>query len=150
MSGKEAGIGFVSLIAGAVIGGFGYQTWFASDATVDQPETPGARTNSEPGTDLAAENEKLRSQLAAMRSELDREKLVAEKEKPKQDEVAEAAMATAANMGVSFDDRLFYTLTSQQLITPLIGVAFVALLCGLWPATRAARLNAIQAISGRR
>ena len=52
-------------------------------------------------------------------------------------------------MGVSFGDRLYFSLDLQHVIVPMVTIAIVGVLCGLWPAYTSGRLNITQAISGR-
>jgi len=52
-------------------------------------------------------------------------------------------------MGVSFSERTYFDLELQHVVDPVVVIAFVGILCGLWPATSASRLNPMRAISGR-
>ena len=52
-------------------------------------------------------------------------------------------------MGVAFDERLYFVVDAWSLLEPVIAVAIVGVLCGLWPAISAARLHPVRAISGR-
>jgi len=52
-------------------------------------------------------------------------------------------------MGVSFTDRLYAQLSFDAAWMPLSAIFVVAVLCGIWPAIRSARLQITQAISGR-
>ncbi|MEZ4415427.1 MAG: FtsX-like permease family protein [Gemmatimonadota bacterium] len=52
-------------------------------------------------------------------------------------------------MGVSFSDRMYSVLRPAALIQPIAVMVVFALLCGLWPAYRAARIDPVPAISGR-
>lgn len=52
-------------------------------------------------------------------------------------------------MGMTFSDRLYFVVTPEAVLQPLVAVIFVALLCGLWPALKAARLDMTTAIAGR-
>ena len=106
MPGKQSGIGIVSLIAGVVIGGYGYKTFFATDAMIDIVDTgPGGSTKPESATDLAADNERLHSELAALHNERTREKLAAVAEKL--DDTENGLAEVAAKMGVQFNDPKF-------------------------------------------
>jgi ABC-type lipoprotein release transport system permease subunit len=57
--------------------------------------------------------------------------------------------ASFSMMGVSFSERLFFVIKPRAVTEPLTWTFAVALLCGLWPALKSARLNVTQAISGR-
>ncbi len=52
-------------------------------------------------------------------------------------------------MGVSFAERLYPVLDWAAVVPPVVAVAVVGVLCGLWPALDSARLDAVRAISGR-
>ncbi len=52
-------------------------------------------------------------------------------------------------MGISFSNRLYFSVTLNAVFKPVIYILPVAFLCGIWPAWKAARLNAVEAISGR-
>ncbi|TNF36862.1 MAG: ABC transporter permease [Deltaproteobacteria bacterium] len=67
-----------------------------------------------------------------------------------------SAFASSANdvegfswAGISFDNLIYFRLDYAKLLPPIIWTAAVALLCGLWPAVKAARANPVTAISGR-
>lgn len=51
--------------------------------------------------------------------------------------------------GIAFDDLIYFRLDVAKLGPPIVWTAIVALLCGLWPAIKAARANPVTAISGR-
>lgn len=57
--------------------------------------------------------------------------------------------ASFSFMGVAFSDRLYFALSIQSVIQPIIVMLVVALLCGLWPALSAARLDPVPTLSGR-
>ncbi|MBN1944764.1 MAG: ABC transporter permease [Bradymonadales bacterium] len=57
--------------------------------------------------------------------------------------------ASYSFMGVSFSDRIYFVLSAGSVLLPLVSVTVVAILCGIWPAIKSARLNATQAIAGR-
>lgn len=52
-------------------------------------------------------------------------------------------------MGISFSSTLYFDLTLRSALRPVLFIVPVAILCGLWPAYKAARLNIVEAISGR-
>ncbi|PKN55671.1 MAG: hypothetical protein CVU56_20050 [Deltaproteobacteria bacterium HGW-Deltaproteobacteria-14] len=51
--------------------------------------------------------------------------------------------------GIAFDDLIYFRLDVAKLGPPIVWTAVVALVCGLWPAIKAARANPVTAISGR-
>lgn len=51
--------------------------------------------------------------------------------------------------GISFDNLIYFRLDYAKLLPPIVWTAVVSLLCGLWPAIKAARANPVTAISGR-
>ncbi|MFW6192039.1 MAG: ABC transporter permease [Gemmatimonadota bacterium] len=52
-------------------------------------------------------------------------------------------------MGVAFTERLYFVLTPEHVIQPVLVMLFVALLSGVWPAARSARLDPAPTIAGR-
>lgn len=52
-------------------------------------------------------------------------------------------------MGITFDKTLYFTFTAEMVVTPLVLIAIVGVLCGLWPAIKSARLDVVRAIAGR-
>ena len=52
-------------------------------------------------------------------------------------------------MGVAFNERIFFRFHLRHVIRPLQVLVPISMLCGLWPAITAMRLNAIQAVAGR-
>ncbi len=52
-------------------------------------------------------------------------------------------------MGVAFTDRIYFQLTAMGILVPVVVMALFAVICGLWPAVRAARTDPVPAISGR-
>jgi ABC-type lipoprotein release transport system permease subunit len=52
-------------------------------------------------------------------------------------------------MGISFSNRLYFSVSLNAVFKPVIYIVPVAVLCGIWPAWKAARLSAVEAISGR-
>ena len=52
-------------------------------------------------------------------------------------------------MGVAFTDRIYFALSPMAVIQPVVIMLLVALLCGLWPAIKAARLDPAPTLSGR-
>jgi len=52
-------------------------------------------------------------------------------------------------MGVAFSERIFFELSLSGILTPIVVMALFAMLCGLWPAIRAARTDPVPALSGR-
>lgn len=52
-------------------------------------------------------------------------------------------------MGVSFAEPFYFDPTARALFVPVIAVAAVGFLCGLWPAVKSARLDVVRAIAGR-
>lgn len=52
-------------------------------------------------------------------------------------------------MGVAFTERLYFVLTPEHVIQPVLVMLFVALLSGVWPAVRSARLDPAPTIAGR-
>ncbi|MGM0577752.1 MAG: ABC transporter permease [Myxococcota bacterium] len=52
-------------------------------------------------------------------------------------------------MGVAFEDRLYFRVTAEAILKPVITLGVVAFLCGLWPARESARLPIVAAIAGR-
>lgn len=57
--------------------------------------------------------------------------------------------ATFTYMGVAFSDRLYFVVTPAAILNPVAIMLVVALLCGLWPAITAARLDPVPTLSGR-
>jgi ABC-type lipoprotein release transport system permease subunit len=57
--------------------------------------------------------------------------------------------ASFSYMGVAFSDRLYFVLTPMSVVQPVLVMLLVALLCGLWPAAQAARLDPAPTLSGR-
>lgn len=52
-------------------------------------------------------------------------------------------------MGVAFSERLFFVLRPAHVYQPVLVMVLVALLCGLWPAFQAARIDPAPTIAGR-
>lgn len=52
-------------------------------------------------------------------------------------------------MGVSFSERLHFGLTAGTVLRPLLTLLPVAVLCGIWPALTATRIELRTALSGR-
>lgn len=52
-------------------------------------------------------------------------------------------------MGVAFDERIYFVINAASVLQPVAIIVLVALVCGLWPAIKSARLDAIRAIAGR-
>ncbi len=52
-------------------------------------------------------------------------------------------------MGVAFSERMPFVVTAANVIRPVVVMLFVALLSGLWPAVRAARIDPAPTIAGR-
>ena len=44
-------------------------------------------------------------------------------------------------MGVAFSERLYFVLEPFLIVQPVLVMMFVAFLCGLWPAWKAARID---------
>lgn len=57
--------------------------------------------------------------------------------------------ASFTYMGVAFSERLYFVLEPFMIVQPVLVMMFVALLCGLWPAWKAARIDPAPTISGR-
>jgi ABC-type lipoprotein release transport system permease subunit len=57
--------------------------------------------------------------------------------------------ASFSFMGVAFSDRLYFAMSIKSIVQPVVVMLVVALLCGLWPATTAARLDPVPTLSGR-
>ena len=57
--------------------------------------------------------------------------------------------AAFSYMGVAFTERLYFVLTPENVIEPVIVMLGVALLSGLWPAVRSARIDPAPTIAGR-
>lgn len=57
--------------------------------------------------------------------------------------------AAFSYMGVAFSDRMFFVLTPSMVTQPIIIMLLVALVCGLVPAWKAARIDPAPTISGR-
>ena len=55
----------------------------------------------------------------------------------------------ATYMGVSFTDRMYFVMTAETVLTPVIGLILVSVVCSLWPAIAAIRLDPRDAITGR-
>lgn len=60
-----------------------------------------------------------------------------------------ADQATFSYMGVAFSQRLFFVLRPSDVIEPVVIMVVVAVLSGLWPAFRAARIDPAPTIAGR-
>lgn len=60
-----------------------------------------------------------------------------------------ADQATFSYMGVAFSQRLFFVLRPSIVIEPVVIMIVVAVLSGLWPAYRAARIDPAPTIAGR-
>lgn len=52
-------------------------------------------------------------------------------------------------MGVAFSERMRFVITAANVIRPVVVMLVVALLSGLWPAVRAARIDPAPTIAGR-
>lgn len=52
-------------------------------------------------------------------------------------------------MGISFSNRLYFAMTPEAVLRPVLIVVPVAFLCGLWPALQAVRTEITTALSGR-
>lgn len=52
-------------------------------------------------------------------------------------------------MGVAFSERLYFVLTPEMVAEPVLVMLVVALLSGLWPAFKAARIDPAPTIAGR-
>jgi len=52
-------------------------------------------------------------------------------------------------MGVAFSERIFFVLRPEHVVEPVLIMGGVALLSGLWPAIRAARVDPAPTIAGR-
>jgi putative ABC transport system permease protein len=52
-------------------------------------------------------------------------------------------------MGYSFSEPLFFEMTANGMLPPVLIITIVGFICGLWPALVSARLDAIRAIAGR-
>jgi ABC-type antimicrobial peptide transport system permease subunit len=57
--------------------------------------------------------------------------------------------ASFSYMGVAFSDRLYFDMTPTAVIQPIAVMLIVSLLCGLWPAVKAARLDPAPTLAGR-
>lgn len=57
--------------------------------------------------------------------------------------------ASFSYMGVAFSERLYFVLEPFMFVQPVLVMIFVALLCGMWPAWKAARIDPAPTISGR-
>lgn len=60
-----------------------------------------------------------------------------------------ADQATFSYMGVAFSSRLYFVLRPSYVIQPVVIMILVALVSGLWPAVRAARIDPAPTIAGR-
>lgn len=52
-------------------------------------------------------------------------------------------------MGVSFADRIYFVMTPETVLIPVVGLIVVSVICGLWPAVSSTRLDPRDAITGR-
>lgn len=52
-------------------------------------------------------------------------------------------------MGISFSQTLYFSLGIEHVMRPILVLVPFAVLCGLWPALQAARINITTALSGR-
>jgi ABC-type lipoprotein release transport system permease subunit len=52
-------------------------------------------------------------------------------------------------MGISFSERLYFSLSAETLIEPLVVMLGVAFLCGLWPAAKSIGIQISPSIAGR-
>ena len=57
--------------------------------------------------------------------------------------------ASFSYMGVAFSERLYFVLEPFMIVQPILVMMVVALLCGLWPAWKAARIDPAPTIAGR-
>lgn len=57
--------------------------------------------------------------------------------------------AAFSYMGVAFTERIYFVLTPEIVIEPVVVMLGVALLSGLWPAVRSARIDPAPTIAGR-
>ena len=57
--------------------------------------------------------------------------------------------ASFSYMGVAFSDRLYFVLRATNVIQPVLIMVLVAMVSGLWPALRAARIDPAPTIAGR-
>lgn len=60
-----------------------------------------------------------------------------------------ADQASFSYMGVAFSERLYFVLRPSHVLEPVAVMVVVALLSGLWPAIRAARIDPAPTIAGR-
>ena len=51
--------------------------------------------------------------------------------------------------GIAMDSVMYFVLTPRAFIEPVVVIVGISAICGFWPALRAARLDAVRAISGR-
>lgn len=65
------------------------------------------------------------------------------------DMTAFASNADFTWMGVSFTERLYFSVTLESIVEPLVVMLGVALLCGLWPAAKAIGIEIAPSIAGR-
>ena len=56
---------------------------------------------------------------------------------------------TFSYMGVAFSERLYFDLRTTHVVQPVVVMVLVALVSGLWPAFRAARIDPAPTIAGR-
>lgn len=52
-------------------------------------------------------------------------------------------------MGISFSERLYFEVSPEIILEPLVVMLGVAILCGLWPGAKAVGIDITSAISGR-
>ncbi|MDX1567334.1 MAG: ABC transporter permease, partial [Longimicrobiales bacterium] len=57
--------------------------------------------------------------------------------------------AAFSYMGVAFSERLYFVLTPTHVVQPILIMALVAMLSGLWPAFQAFRVDPAPTIAGR-
>ncbi len=55
----------------------------------------------------------------------------------------------ATYMGVSFSERMYFVMTAETVFVPVIGLIVVTVVCSIWPAIAAIRLDPRDAITGR-
>jgi ABC-type antimicrobial peptide transport system permease subunit len=60
-----------------------------------------------------------------------------------------ASNADFTYMGVSFSERIYFSMSAATLLEPLAVMLVVSFICGLWPAAKSIGVDVAPSIAGR-